>query len=156
MPLKSGSSEKVMGQNIATEIRAGKPAKQAEAIAYSEAGKDDWSPEARAAAAEARKKNASGQSDLHGRRASVYAPGVRGHGVSGIIESKGNKHYINTTAMTPTRHGPFTEGQLSVRGQVTHAPGDNQPAMATASNSGMPSAGEMSKSYDAGWKGRTL
>ena len=37
MPLKKGSSQKTIGKNIATEIRAGKPAKQAEAIAYSEA-----------------------------------------------------------------------------------------------------------------------
>lgn len=40
MPLNKGAkpgSEK-FGENIATEIKAGKPAKQAEAIAYSEAG----------------------------------------------------------------------------------------------------------------------
>ncbi|HWY35969.1 MAG TPA: hypothetical protein VNX68_15100 [Nitrosopumilaceae archaeon] len=37
MPLKSGKSKKVMSENIATEIRAGKPKKQA--IAYSKAGK---------------------------------------------------------------------------------------------------------------------
>lgn len=39
MPLKKGSSKKVIGKNIATEIRAGKPKKQAIAIAYSKAGK---------------------------------------------------------------------------------------------------------------------
>lgn len=39
MPLKSGKSKKVMSENIATEIRAGKPKKQAMAIAYSKAGK---------------------------------------------------------------------------------------------------------------------
>jgi len=39
MPLKRGSSRKVISQNIATEIRAGKPPKQAAAIAYSKAGK---------------------------------------------------------------------------------------------------------------------
>ena len=38
MPLLKGKSAKVRSQNIATEIRAGKPPKQAEAIAYSEAG----------------------------------------------------------------------------------------------------------------------
>ncbi len=41
MPLKSGSSEATIGANIATEINAGKKPKQAEAIAYSKAGKDN-------------------------------------------------------------------------------------------------------------------
>lgn len=39
MPLKSGKSKKVISQNIRTEIRAGKPRKQAIAIAMSKAGK---------------------------------------------------------------------------------------------------------------------
>lgn len=40
MPLEHGSSQKVISNNIATEINAGKPPQQAAAIAYSVAGKD--------------------------------------------------------------------------------------------------------------------
>lgn len=36
MPLKKGTSKKVLSSNIAQEVRAGKPVKQAVAIAYSE------------------------------------------------------------------------------------------------------------------------
>lgn len=39
MPLKKGSSKKVVSQNIAELIRSGRPQKQAVAIAFSEAGK---------------------------------------------------------------------------------------------------------------------
>lgn len=35
MPLVKSTSKKALGKNIATEIRAGKPPKQAAAIAYS-------------------------------------------------------------------------------------------------------------------------
>ena len=39
MPLRSGSSKKTVSANIRAEIRAGRPPKQAVAIALSKAGK---------------------------------------------------------------------------------------------------------------------
>jgi hypothetical protein len=40
MPLEKGSSQETISRNIATEVRAGKPVKQAAAIAYSTARGD--------------------------------------------------------------------------------------------------------------------
>lgn len=44
MPLKNGSSRKVISENVAELIRAGRPAAQAAAIAYKHAGKDVKDP----------------------------------------------------------------------------------------------------------------
>jgi len=40
VPLESGKGQKTISKNIATEVRAGKPVKQAAAIAYSKARGD--------------------------------------------------------------------------------------------------------------------
>lgn len=49
MPLEKGKSKKAFSHNVKTEMKAGKPQKQAVAIAYSEAGEDSAEAEVEAA-----------------------------------------------------------------------------------------------------------
>jgi hypothetical protein len=52
MPLKKGKSKKAFSENVATEMKAGKPQKQALAIAFSEAGESKKKKRKKSAAAQ--------------------------------------------------------------------------------------------------------
>lgn len=47
MPLEKGKSEKAFSHNVRTEMNAGKPQKQAVAIAYRQAGEKKETPKAK-------------------------------------------------------------------------------------------------------------
>ncbi len=57
MPLQQGGSKKVIEANIKTEIRSGKPPKQAAAIAYRKAGKSRAPARRKAVSKGTRKKS---------------------------------------------------------------------------------------------------
>jgi hypothetical protein len=67
MPLKKGKSRKVISENIATEIRAGRKPAQASAIAYSKARESSPTLPGPGRSAP-RSKSASGKSDRSWRR----------------------------------------------------------------------------------------
>ena len=85
MPLVQSKSDKARSKNIATEIKAGKPAKQAEAIGYAEqasARKVDFSKSGMTKAKSDEKRNASSQdpaSDIGARDSELDDGGKMAH-----------------------------------------------------------------------------
>ena len=76
------------------------------------ATQDDWSPEARAAAAKARKEHAKGTA------VRVNAEGIKGHGARGHVDNNpdkaGGRHFVRTAGGEV--HGPFHAHQLTPTG----------------------------------------
>lgn len=90
-------------------MRTGRPAKDAIRDAF-----DAWSPEAREAAAKARREHSQG-TPVH-----VNAPGVAGHGEHGVVnnrpEAAGGRHFVRTSG--GETHGPFHAHQLRATGSA--------------------------------------
>lgn len=78
MPLEKGSSRTAISHNIKTEIEHGKPPKQAEAIAFSVAGKSRNKDTITSAGQELRTQNAFTTSQAYKTGAGEVSPGLSG------------------------------------------------------------------------------